>query len=116
MSLEIPLGIGVLVSVIVGLVKKTGKLTDGYAGLVVLILNVLAFAGVSWATFTCVPAAGEFGLTCIDLTKVESFASKLAELLALLSGLIPMVGGSWVSHKLARLMWPKNTGPLPLFK
>lgn len=116
MSIEIPLGIGVLVSVIVGLVKKTGKLTDGYAGLVALVLNVLAFAGVSWAVFTCAPEAGEFGLTCIDLTKAESFASKMAELLALLSGLIPMIGGSWLTHKLARLMWPKNTSPLPPFK
>lgn len=107
MSVEIPVGIGVLIAVIVGLVKKTGKLTDGYAGLVAVVLNVLAFAGVSWAVFTCAPEAGEFGLTCIDLTRVESFAAKLAELLALLSNLIPMIGGSLVAHKLARLMMPK---------
>ena len=107
MSLEIPLGIGLLVSVIVGLVKKSGKLPDGYAGIVAVALNVIAFAFVSWAVFTCSPEAGPLGLTCIDLTKVESFAAKLAELLALLSNLIPMIGGSYLAHKLARLMMPK---------
>ena len=107
MSVEIPVGIGVLIAVIVGLVKKSGKLPDGYAGLVAVALNVVAFAFVSWAVFTCSPDAGPLGLTCIDLTKVESFAAKLAELLALLSNLIPMIGSSWLAHKLARLMIPK---------
>ena len=107
MDIEIPVGIGVLIAVIVGLVKKTGKLPDGYAGVVAIVLNVLAFAGVSWAVFTCSPDAGPLDLTCIDLTKVESLAAKLAELLALLSNLIPMIGGSWLAHKLARLMIPK---------
>ena len=107
MDIEIPVGIGVLIAVIVGLVKKTGKLPDGQAGVVAVVLNVLAFAGVSWAAFSCSPEAVPLGLTCIDLTKIESLAGKLAELLALLSNLIPMIGGSWLAHKLARLMIPK---------
>jgi len=105
MTIEQAIGLGALVALVVGIVKKAGWVPDGYAGLVAVVGNlaILAFLDVSKALCS-VPDA-----YCPDVAAVDSIAGVVAQLGALLLPYLAQLVGSLGAHKLARALIPKGT-------
>jgi len=109
MTLEQAVGLGALVSVLVGIVKKFHLIPDGYAGVVAVVGNSVIFAFLEISKALCaVPDA-----YCPDVAQWDSVAGALAALAALVIPYLAQNAASLAAHVVARKLIPKGVKLLP---
>ena len=84
-------GAGALIAAIVNVLKKFGVVKDGGAGTASLLLNLALLVGLALAQ-----------VYSIDLTKWDTLAGGVAQIVAVVLTLLGQTGFAWGAHKLLK--------------
>lgn len=97
MTIETAVGLGALVSVIVGLIKKIPGFPDGQAGIVAVALNIISYALLQFG-----------GVLGWNLNQLDKGFGILAQLASMTTPVIVSIVSSIVTHKATREAVPNG--------